>query len=32
MACHQSVPIQDAGDEGVIGDQHQLSHRGNHVG
>ena len=32
MACHQSVSVQDAGDEGVIGDQHQLSHRGNHVG
>jgi hypothetical protein len=32
IACHQSVPVQDAGDESVIGDQHQLSYRGNHIG
>src|SRR5437667_6318670 len=32
VACHQSVPVQDTGNEIVIGDQRQLSHRGNHVG
>ena len=32
IACHQSVPVQDAGDEIVIGDQHQLSNCGNHIG
>ena len=32
MACHQSVPVQDTGDEIVIGYQHHLSYRGNHIG
>jgi len=32
MSCHQAVPIEDAGDEIVVGDQHQLANRGNHVG
>ena len=32
VACHQSVPVQDAGDEIVIGNQHQLSNCGNHIG
>ena len=32
IASHQSVPVQDAGDEIVIGDQHQLSYGGNHIG
>ncbi len=32
IACHQSVPVQDAGDEIVIGDQHQLSNCGNQIG
>ena len=32
IACHQSVPVQDAGDEIVIGNQYQLSHCGNHIG
>ena len=32
IACHQPVPVQDAGDKIVIGDQHQLSYRGNHIG
>ena len=32
IACHQSVPVQDAGDEIVIGNQHQLSNCGNHIG
>src|SRR4029077_12002704 len=31
MACHQTVPVQDAGDEIVIGNQHQLSNCGNHM-
>ncbi len=32
VARHQSVPVQDAGDEIVIGNQYQLSHCGNHIG
>src|SRR5262245_421338 len=32
IAGHQPVPVQDAGDEIVVGDQHQLAHSGNHIG
>ena len=32
IACHQSVSVQDTGDDIVVGDQHQLSYRGNHIG
>jgi len=32
MARHQPVSVQDACDEIVIGDQHQLAYRGNHIG
>ena len=32
VACYQSVPVQDAGDKIVVGDQHQLSYRGNYIG
>src|SRR5215210_671367 len=31
IARDQSVPVQDAGDEIIIGDQHQLPHSGNHI-
>jgi len=26
MACHQSIPVQDAGYDSVIGNQYQLPH------
>jgi hypothetical protein len=29
VTCDQSVPVQDAGDKIVVGDQHQVSYRGN---
>ena len=32
VAGHQSVPVQDAGNESVVSDQHELAYRGNHVG
>src|SRR5262249_16623006 len=32
IAGHQPIPVQDAGDEIVVGDQHQLAHSGNHIG
>src|SRR5262249_1821789 len=32
IAGHQPVPVQDAGDEIVVGDQHQLAYGGNHIG
>jgi len=32
MPCHEAVPVEDAGDEVVIGDQHELANGGDHVG
>ena len=32
IAGHQPVPVQDAGDEIVVSDQHQLAYGGNHIG
>ena len=32
IAGHQPIPVQDAGDEIVVGDQHQLAYGGNHIG
>ena len=32
IARDQSVPVQDAGDEIIIGYQHQLPHGSNHIG
>src|SRR5262245_62594890 len=32
IAGHQPIPVQDAGDEIVVGDQHQLAYGGEHVG
>ena len=32
MACDEAIPVEDAGDEIVIGDQHELANGGNHIG
>src|SRR5215831_9109604 len=32
IAGHQPIPVQDAGDEIVVGDPHQLAYGGNHIG
>jgi hypothetical protein len=32
IACPQLVPVQNAGDEIAIGDQHQLPNCGNDIG
>ena len=32
IAGHQPIPVQDVGDEIVVGDQHQLAYGGNHIG
>jgi hypothetical protein len=32
MACHQSIPVQDPGDTIIIGNQHQVTKRGNQIG
>jgi hypothetical protein len=32
MACDKAIPVEDAGDKVVIGDQHELPNCGNHIG
>jgi hypothetical protein len=32
MAGDEAIPVQDAGDEIVTGDQHELANGGDHVG
>src|SRR4029077_6151479 len=31
IACDEAIPVQDAGNEVVIGNQHKLADRGDHV-
>ena len=32
VACDKAIPVEDAGDKVVIGDQHELPNGGNHIG